>query len=386
MTDQQPGTAIATREERVVSFIPFGAKEEIKLSAAMVSEFIAIPTRSGKLPEWRDCVRFVMLCKAQLLNPFAGDAYMIGFDTDGVAKFNLITSHQAFTKRAEASPEYDGSESGVCVLDKEEKFIERQGDLLFHGERLIGGWARVHFKTRKIPMFKRLQFSTFDTGMSRWKKDPAGMIVKCAEADALRSSFPTLLGGLYLEAELEPSKEIVVGEPAATAAPQTVSFAKRTKSTAAKDASATDVPTAAEQQGLSKAWNEATESEVVQACNSHPTVLNPTNKSPSMELVVKAGRKVMLDVLDKLHILKAERKPEAEKPKGETLPKPANSNEETLRTLHADATPDDRMSVKSQTGAEDASIEALLALPEEDQALAVSLFTKAAEQRGKSKK
>ena len=32
--------------------------------------------------------------------------------------------------------------------------------------------------------------------------DPAGMIVKCAEADALRSAFPTMLGGCYTEEEM----------------------------------------------------------------------------------------------------------------------------------------------------------------------------------------
>ena len=41
------------------------------------------------------------------------------------------------------------------------------------------------------------------------------MIVKCAEADALRSSFPTMLGGLYLKEEIESTNAV----PPKTSAP-----------------------------------------------------------------------------------------------------------------------------------------------------------------------
>lgn len=44
----------------------------------------------------------------------------------------------------------------------------------------------------------------FNKGFAQWAVDPAGMICKCAEADALRSSFPTLLGGLYMRDEMDP--------------------------------------------------------------------------------------------------------------------------------------------------------------------------------------
>jgi hypothetical protein len=52
-------------------------------------------------------------------------------------------------------------------------------------------------------MTKRLKLSTFDKGRSLWKTNPEGMIVKCAEADALRSSFPQLIGGMYLREETD---------------------------------------------------------------------------------------------------------------------------------------------------------------------------------------
>jgi hypothetical protein len=112
-------TEIQKTEERAVEFIPFGSKDAIKLTAAMVRSFIANPTKSGALPDDRQCIRFVMLCKAKRLNPFEGDAFLIGYDNerDG-PQFSLITAHQAFLKRAEANDEYDGMKSGVIVEAK----------------------------------------------------------------------------------------------------------------------------------------------------------------------------------------------------------------------------------------------------------------------------
>jgi hypothetical protein len=69
----------------------------------------------------------------------------------------------------------------------------------------------VLFKTRSTPVYKRLKLSTFNKGFGRWNVDPAGMIVKCAEADGLRSAFPNSLGGMYLEDEM-PEKGDTKGE------------------------------------------------------------------------------------------------------------------------------------------------------------------------------
>ncbi len=203
------GTSVATRAAenlavtKEMEFTPFMAKEPIKLSIAIVREHVCVPTRSGLKCSDKDAVKFMMLCKARGLNPFEGDAFLIGYESDGEATFSLITSHQAFLKRAETHPEYDGMTSGVIVRPKgSEELVDRVGDFMLETDILLGGWATVHFKNRKYPMQKRLKLSTFSTGRSRWKADPAGMIVKCAEADALRSSFPTLCGGMYMEGEM----------------------------------------------------------------------------------------------------------------------------------------------------------------------------------------
>jgi phage recombination protein Bet len=190
-------------EKGSIEIVPFGTDERIKLSVAIVQKMIAVPTRTGKVPDAAQCIKFMMLCKARHLNPFEGDAYMLGYDTQGGPQFSLITAHQVFLKRAEASKGFDGMQSGVIVMAAGTP-LEREGDLIYSDEQLLGGWAKVFRKDRTIPFYKRLKLATFNTGRSRWEKDPAGMIVKCAEADALRTAFPTHLGGLYLDEETQP--------------------------------------------------------------------------------------------------------------------------------------------------------------------------------------
>lgn len=202
---------LTTQKEQpdLVEYVPFGAEETIKLTVAIVQNIIAVPTKSGKLPSRNDAIKFLMLCRARHLNPFTGDAFLLGYDTQHGPQFSLITAHQVFLMRAEASDEYDGMESGVIIMTEGSPVEERQGDFFQpkEGEKLLGGWARVFRKDRKKPTYRRLNLETFSTGRSRWEKDPAGMIVKCAEADALRSTFPTHLGGLYTQDEA-PTRNI----------------------------------------------------------------------------------------------------------------------------------------------------------------------------------
>jgi phage recombination protein Bet len=230
-------TAVATRgrnevqeAREEVEFSPFGALDRIKLNVSIVQKFLCTPTKSGVLPTREDCMKFMMMCRAKRLNPFEGDAYLVGYDSRGGPKFNLITAHQAFLKRAETHPEYDGMASGVivkpgwdctacdsglvkvdgkpgkCLICGGRMVIDEvEGDVVPEGQELAGGWAMVKLKNRSIPTKRRLPLGAFaqPTGSpySPWDKNPSGMIVKCAEADALRSTFPTLLGGLYASEE-----------------------------------------------------------------------------------------------------------------------------------------------------------------------------------------
>jgi phage recombination protein Bet len=199
--------------ERKVEYTPFLGTEKISLSPGMVIKFLCRPTKSGQRCTEEMAVRFIMMCKARGLNPWEGDAFIVGYDTRDGAEFNLVTAHQAFLKRAEVHPEYDGMESGAVVKHTEtEEIRDVDGDFVPDDCTLVGGWAKVYFKNRKIPTYRRLNLNSFDKGVSVWNSNKAGMICKCAEADALRSSFPNSLGGMYMDGEM-PTAEAT---PAAT--------------------------------------------------------------------------------------------------------------------------------------------------------------------------
>jgi len=186
-----------------ITYTPLGESDEITLSRDVIRRFLCTPTKSGKLPEDDQIVRFGMLCKARRLNPWVGDAYLIGYDTKDGPQFSLITAHQALLKRAEACPAYDGLESGIVVQTPQGATEERRGTIAGPKETVLGGWAIAHRSDRSRPIYCSVKLSTYNTGRSRWAADPEGMILKCAEAAALRRAFPLEVGGMYASEELE---------------------------------------------------------------------------------------------------------------------------------------------------------------------------------------
>jgi len=200
-TNVQGATALEKVADKAIEYIPFLSEQQIQLTPRMVIHFMCKPTKSGRRATVEQALHFCMLCKARGLNPWEGDAYIVGYDTADGPEFSLITAHQAFLKRAEVHPEYDGMKSGV-IVKRGDEVVELEGDFYLESDTLLGGWAKVLFKTRTEPVYKRLRLNVFNKGFGRWKVDPGGMIVKCAEADALRSAFPNSLGGMYLEDEM----------------------------------------------------------------------------------------------------------------------------------------------------------------------------------------
>jgi len=205
-------TDIAKVEEKEMEYIPYGAQDKIKLRVSIVKNLIAVKTKTGKTCSDNEAIKFMMMCQARHLNPFEGDAFLIGYDGKDGPTFSLITAHQAFLKRAELNPEFDGMKSGI-IIDRNGEVIDVEGDFFMSGDKILGGWATVFFKNRKQAMHKRIRLERFKKPFGIWQEDAAGMICKCAEADALRSSFPTMLGGLYLKEEVSPASEAKVSAP-----------------------------------------------------------------------------------------------------------------------------------------------------------------------------
>ena len=148
---------------------------------------------------------FVHLCRGQGLNPFLKEIYLIKF---GQQPATFVVSKEAFLKRAEANPQYDGSESGIIVLNKDGELIERKGGFfLKDSEQVVGGWAKVYRKDRKYPSDVQVTFEEYAGRTkegnlnSNWANRPATMIKKVALVQALREAFPNDLNNLYTEEE-----------------------------------------------------------------------------------------------------------------------------------------------------------------------------------------
>ena len=187
-----------------MTYVPFGAKAEIKLTPAIVDRFITVKTRRGQTASYEDKIKFMMLCKSRELDPFVGDAFLVGYDGKDGPVFSLITAHQALLKRAEVNPAFDGMETGIIIEGKNGTVQDEfQGSFVEKGTKLLGGWCRVYRKDRSHVFYHAIDLKVYDTGMSRWEKDPAGMICKVAESGALRKAFPTQIGGLYSQEEMD---------------------------------------------------------------------------------------------------------------------------------------------------------------------------------------
>ncbi|WP_017379766.1 phage recombination protein Bet [Paenisporosarcina sp. TG-14] len=172
--------------------------ETVKLSGNTVKNYL---TRgSGNVTD-QELVMFINLCKFQKLNPFLNEAYLIKF---GSQPAQIITSKEAFMKRAENHPKYEGFEAGI-IVEREGKLVEVEGAVKLSADKLIGGWAKIHRSDRKLPITSRISLEEFGKGQATWKDMPLNMIRKSAIVNAQREAFPEALGALYTDEELRPT-------------------------------------------------------------------------------------------------------------------------------------------------------------------------------------
>ena len=162
----------------------------------------------------QETLMFMELCKAQHLNPFIREAYLIKF---GNSPANIVVGKDVFVKRAYRNPNFKGMKAGIVILAKDGEMKYREGSLKAPGETLIGGWCEVYVKDIEYPIRSEVSMEEYSKGQSTWKQMPAVMIRKCAMVTALREAFPEDLQGMYDAAEIKsvpdklPEKEVKVG-------------------------------------------------------------------------------------------------------------------------------------------------------------------------------
>lgn len=157
----------------------------------------------------KEIVLFMEMCAARGINPWEKEAYLIKYSAKAPA--SMVVAKDYFTKRAEANGESDGWEAGITI-EKDGEIQHIEGSAHYSGT-LIGGWARVYKKNRRVPYYAEVTMSEYQQKgfdgkpKANWLSMPATMIRKVALVQALREAFPAEFGGLYSAEEMEGRNE-----------------------------------------------------------------------------------------------------------------------------------------------------------------------------------
>ena len=206
----------AKANNKAVTFM--AGEEQINLTPDMVKKYLVSGDASSVTDQ--EIVMFMMMCKGNHLNPWNKEAYCIKYGTQPAT---MVVGKEAYMKRANAHPQYDGMDDGIVVLLKETgEMIYRKGAITVEGEQLIGGWAEVYRKDRSRSTRVEVPFSEYagrkkDGSLNgQWSSKPATMIRKVAQVQALREAFPDTLGGLYTADEqgVDEPTDMIFEQPA----------------------------------------------------------------------------------------------------------------------------------------------------------------------------
>lgn len=188
-------------ESQIIKYDSNGS--EVKLSPSIVRNYLV--SGDGNVTN-QEVVLFLNLCKAQHLNPFLREAYLIKF---GNQPASIVTGKEVFTKRAHRNKDYAGQQAGI-IIQKEDGTVEnRIGTLKLNGETIVGGWAKVFVRGYESPIESAVSFDEYvgmkkdGTVNSQWAKKPGTMIRKVALVQALREAFPEDFQGMYSAEEMD---------------------------------------------------------------------------------------------------------------------------------------------------------------------------------------
>lgn len=174
---------------------------DVTLTPQTVANYLS---RGNSRPTEQDIVMFISLCKFNKLNPFLNEAYLVKY---GSQPAQMITSKEAYFKRAEENPNYKGIRSGIIVM-RQNEIQEVEGCFQAPGDLLLGGWAEVYRADRGYPVVAKVNLSEYDKKQSVWNEKKSTMIAKIAKVQALREAFPSQLGAMYTAEETAEYAEV----------------------------------------------------------------------------------------------------------------------------------------------------------------------------------
>lgn len=155
---------------------------------------------------------FIQVCKGARLNPFMKQAHLVPFwdSKEGIERRAIIVGIDGFRAIAEGSGNYAGNDDPKFEGEKEIEFTGYENKKEVTKKLMVPLEATVAIY--KIVAGGRYAFTAtarwdeYYPGQKKggqWHFRPKLMLGKCAEALALRKAFPTLLSGMYEQAEME---------------------------------------------------------------------------------------------------------------------------------------------------------------------------------------
>ena len=189
---------VATKPENIDIFDPKN------ITAGTVRQYLD----NGNKASDSELAMLVTMAKHQNLNPFLKEIYFIKY---GTAPAQFVVSRDAYRKRAQKDPNFNGIKAGVIVESEDGSIEKLDGAFKKKTQVLIGAWCEVQMKNLDYPIYVAVSYDEYvqmKNGQpnSMWSNKPMTMLVKVAESQALRMAFPEM-SGTYSEEELPPAEQ-----------------------------------------------------------------------------------------------------------------------------------------------------------------------------------
>lgn len=164
---------------------------------------------------------FVAVCNRTGLDPFAKQIYAIkrnDRNSPTGKKMGVQTSIDGFRLIAERSGKYAGQTPIEWLGEKGGQWV----DVWLDDDPPVAARVGVYKAGFAEPLVRTAtwrQYAQLDSGgkpMPMWKRMPALMLGKCAEALALRAAFPAELSGLYTDDEMMQAESATYAGPRGT--------------------------------------------------------------------------------------------------------------------------------------------------------------------------
>ena len=135
------------------------------------------------------------------LDPFAHEIWFVNMD----GRNTIITSRDGYLSIANRNPHFKGMRSDVVysgdIFGKDEHGNIRHAYKVGNRNQIVGAYAEVYRDDRTIPAYCFVPMSNYNRNNRVWRQYPHAMILKVAEAMALKRAFS--ISGLVTDAEVD---------------------------------------------------------------------------------------------------------------------------------------------------------------------------------------